>query len=149
MIQERVRAGLARAVAEGTKLGRPKIDTTTEKDIRAALAKGDAGMHKIAARRLRSTRGLGRVPAGRAFVRSTEPIVSARRALIPHAIAAARAEMMDDEPLTDDERGARRGVAQASVTPATGPECPLRRMAPASDDAAASALKLDGRTSIR
>jgi DNA invertase Pin-like site-specific DNA recombinase len=50
MIQERVRAGLARAVAEGTKLGRPKIDTTTEKDIRAALAKGDAGMHKIAAR---------------------------------------------------------------------------------------------------
>jgi DNA invertase Pin-like site-specific DNA recombinase len=50
MIQERVRAGLARAVAEGTKLGRPKTDAATEKAIRGALQKGDAGMHKIAAR---------------------------------------------------------------------------------------------------
>ena len=50
MIQERVRAGLARAVAEGTKLGRPKTDAATEKAIRNALQKGDAGMHKIAAR---------------------------------------------------------------------------------------------------
>jgi Resolvase, N terminal domain len=50
MIQERVRAGLARAVAEGTKLGRPKIDKATEAAIRSALSKGDAGMHKIAAR---------------------------------------------------------------------------------------------------
>jgi DNA invertase Pin-like site-specific DNA recombinase len=49
MIQERVRAGLARAVAEGTKR-RPKTDTATEKAIRAALSKGDTGMHKIAAR---------------------------------------------------------------------------------------------------
>jgi DNA invertase Pin-like site-specific DNA recombinase len=47
MIQERVRAGLARAVAEGTKLGRPKIDKATEAAIRDR--KGDAGMHKIAA----------------------------------------------------------------------------------------------------
>ena len=36
MIQERVRAGLARARDEGTKLGRPKIAKTTEKAIRAA-----------------------------------------------------------------------------------------------------------------
>jgi DNA invertase Pin-like site-specific DNA recombinase len=50
MIQERVRAGLARAVAEGTKLGRPKTEAAIEKTIRAALQKGDAGMHKIAAR---------------------------------------------------------------------------------------------------
>jgi DNA invertase Pin-like site-specific DNA recombinase len=50
MIQERVRAGLARAKADGIKLGRPKTDATTEKAIRAALSKGDAGMHKIAAR---------------------------------------------------------------------------------------------------
>jgi DNA invertase Pin-like site-specific DNA recombinase len=50
MIQERVRAGLARAREEGTKLGRPKTDAATEKAIRAALTKGDAGMHKIAAR---------------------------------------------------------------------------------------------------
>jgi DNA invertase Pin-like site-specific DNA recombinase len=49
MIQERVRAGLARARAEGTTLGRPKIDKATESAIRDALLKGDAGMHKIAA----------------------------------------------------------------------------------------------------
>jgi DNA invertase Pin-like site-specific DNA recombinase len=40
MIQERVRAGLARARDEGKTLGRPKT----------APAKGDEGMHKIAAR---------------------------------------------------------------------------------------------------
>jgi hypothetical protein len=45
-----VRAGLARAVAEGATLGRPKIDSTTEAAICAALKAGDAGMHKIAAR---------------------------------------------------------------------------------------------------
>jgi DNA invertase Pin-like site-specific DNA recombinase len=39
MIQERVRAGLKRAVAEGTKLGRPKIADKTERAIRAALAR--------------------------------------------------------------------------------------------------------------
>jgi len=49
MIQERVRAGLARAVAEGTKLGGPKIDKATEAAICSALQAGDAGMHKIAA----------------------------------------------------------------------------------------------------
>jgi DNA invertase Pin-like site-specific DNA recombinase len=50
MIQERVRAGLARAKDEGKTLGRPKIAPATEKAIRVALAKGDTGMHKIAAR---------------------------------------------------------------------------------------------------
>jgi DNA invertase Pin-like site-specific DNA recombinase len=50
MIQERVRAGLARARDEGKTLGRPKIAPATEKAIRAALSKGDEGMHKIAAR---------------------------------------------------------------------------------------------------
>jgi DNA invertase Pin-like site-specific DNA recombinase len=49
MIQERVRAGLARAKDEGKTLGRPKTDAATEKAIRAALSKGDTGMHKIAA----------------------------------------------------------------------------------------------------
>jgi DNA invertase Pin-like site-specific DNA recombinase len=48
MIQERVRAGLARAVAEETKLGRPKLDAATEAAIRKALAKGDTGIRKIA-----------------------------------------------------------------------------------------------------
>jgi len=37
MIQERVRAGLARAKAEGKQLGRPKVDETTENAIRNAL----------------------------------------------------------------------------------------------------------------
>jgi Resolvase, N terminal domain len=50
MIQERVRAGLARARDEGKTLGRPKIAPATEKAIRAALANGDEGMHKIATR---------------------------------------------------------------------------------------------------
>jgi DNA invertase Pin-like site-specific DNA recombinase len=41
MIQERVRAGLARAKAEGTRLGRPKIDEETEDAIRKALRRKD------------------------------------------------------------------------------------------------------------
>jgi DNA invertase Pin-like site-specific DNA recombinase len=49
MIQERVRAGLARAKAAGKTFGRPRIDGATEKDIRQALRKGDIGMRKIAA----------------------------------------------------------------------------------------------------
>jgi DNA invertase Pin-like site-specific DNA recombinase len=48
MIQERVRAGLARAKAAGAKFGRPRIDSATEKEIRKALQKGDTGMRKIA-----------------------------------------------------------------------------------------------------
>jgi len=41
MIQERVRAGLARAKDEGKTLGRPRIDAATETTIRKALEKGD------------------------------------------------------------------------------------------------------------
>jgi DNA invertase Pin-like site-specific DNA recombinase len=52
MIQERVRAGLRRAAEQGTRsgkpCGRPKIEATTEAAIKAALAKGDKGMRKIA-----------------------------------------------------------------------------------------------------
>jgi DNA invertase Pin-like site-specific DNA recombinase len=49
MIQERVRAGLARAKAEGVQLGRPRIDEKTEGAIRRALAKKDrSGIRKIA-----------------------------------------------------------------------------------------------------
>jgi DNA invertase Pin-like site-specific DNA recombinase len=50
MIQERVRAGLARAKDEGKTLGRPRIDGTVESAIRKTLMKGDMGMHKIAAK---------------------------------------------------------------------------------------------------
>ena len=49
LIVNRVNAGLARALAAGTKLGRPRIDATTEGAIRAALERGDKGKHKIAA----------------------------------------------------------------------------------------------------
>jgi len=48
MIQERVRAGLARAKDEGKTLGRPRIDADLETAIRKALKKGDKGMRKIA-----------------------------------------------------------------------------------------------------
>jgi DNA invertase Pin-like site-specific DNA recombinase len=52
MIQERVRAGIRRARAHGTKigrpLGRPKTDAATEAAILAALAKGEQGMRRIA-----------------------------------------------------------------------------------------------------
>jgi len=40
MIQERVKAGLARTKAAGTKLGRPKVGGSTEAAIRAARADG-------------------------------------------------------------------------------------------------------------
>jgi DNA invertase Pin-like site-specific DNA recombinase len=52
MIQERVRAGLARARDEGTRLGRPPIPTELEERIRAALDKPGRteGVRKIAAR---------------------------------------------------------------------------------------------------
>ena len=51
MIRERVRAGLARAKDEGTKLGRPTIPQATEDAIRGALAQpGRPGVRKIAAR---------------------------------------------------------------------------------------------------
>jgi DNA invertase Pin-like site-specific DNA recombinase len=52
MIQERVRAGLRRAKAEGKQLGRPRIPADLEKRILAALkAPGRTeGVRKIAAR---------------------------------------------------------------------------------------------------
>ena len=40
MIRQRVKAGLKRAVAQGVKLGRPKVDSTTERRVRKQLAKG-------------------------------------------------------------------------------------------------------------
>ena len=49
MIRQRVNAGLARARAQGKRLGRPKIDAQTEQAIRAALANRKMGMLKIAA----------------------------------------------------------------------------------------------------
>jgi hypothetical protein len=48
IIRERVMAGLARARAQGTKLGRRPVSATVERDIRRALSKGDLGIRKIA-----------------------------------------------------------------------------------------------------
>ena len=51
MIKERVRAGLARAKAAGTKLGRPSLPQAKEDAIRAALSQpGRPGVRKIASR---------------------------------------------------------------------------------------------------
>ena len=49
MIRQRINAGLARARAQGTQIGRPKIDARTGASIRDALANGTVGMLKIAA----------------------------------------------------------------------------------------------------
>jgi DNA invertase Pin-like site-specific DNA recombinase len=49
MIQERVKAGLRRAVSEGKQLGRPRLDADIEARIRAALAEpGRPGVRAIA-----------------------------------------------------------------------------------------------------
>jgi len=48
MIQERIKSGLARAKAEGTRLGRPRASAQVEAAIRAERLKG-TGMNKIAA----------------------------------------------------------------------------------------------------
>ncbi|MGE0119905.1 MAG: recombinase family protein [Dongiaceae bacterium] len=47
MIQDRVKAGLARARAQGKRLGRPRIGEPTEEAVRAARATGK-GIHRIA-----------------------------------------------------------------------------------------------------
>ena len=47
MIRQRIKAGLKRAVAQGAKLGRPKIDSATERKVRKQLAKG-IGILKVA-----------------------------------------------------------------------------------------------------
>jgi DNA invertase Pin-like site-specific DNA recombinase len=49
MIQERVKAGLARAVARGAKLGRPQVPARKERAIREARAEG-LSIRQIAAR---------------------------------------------------------------------------------------------------
>jgi DNA invertase Pin-like site-specific DNA recombinase len=47
MIQQRIHAGLKRAVAQGKTLGRPKVDAALEKRIQAQL-RGGKGMRKVA-----------------------------------------------------------------------------------------------------
>ncbi len=47
MIRERVKAGLARARAQGKKLGRPRVSASIERKVRVARAKG-IGIKRIA-----------------------------------------------------------------------------------------------------
>src|SRR5262245_20441922 len=47
MIRQRINAGLKRAVTQGVKLGRPRIDGTTERKVQKQLAKG-VGILKVA-----------------------------------------------------------------------------------------------------
>ena len=47
MMRQRIKAGLKRAVAQGVKLGRPKIDSATERKVRRLLAKR-VGILKVA-----------------------------------------------------------------------------------------------------
>jgi DNA invertase Pin-like site-specific DNA recombinase len=47
MIRQRIKAGLKRAIAQGVKLGRPKIGSATERKVRHQLAKG-VGILKVA-----------------------------------------------------------------------------------------------------
>jgi DNA invertase Pin-like site-specific DNA recombinase len=48
MTVERINAGLARARAQGKRLGRPRLDFKVEQQIAAALKAGGRGLHKIA-----------------------------------------------------------------------------------------------------
>ncbi len=48
IIRERISAGLARAKANGKRLGRPRVDDSVEQAIRDALRRGDKGIRKIA-----------------------------------------------------------------------------------------------------
>jgi DNA invertase Pin-like site-specific DNA recombinase len=66
MIRDRVNQGLQRARAQGKRLGRPTIDARTEDAIRAALAKGDQGMLKIAAKFSVGSGTVQRIKAGMA-----------------------------------------------------------------------------------
>jgi DNA invertase Pin-like site-specific DNA recombinase len=47
MIRQRIKAGLKRAVAQGVKLGRPKVGSEIERKVRKQLAKG-VGILKVA-----------------------------------------------------------------------------------------------------
>src|SRR6266446_4564546 len=48
MIQQRIRAGLARARAKGIRGGRPKVPATVEREVRRRLGSGAEGIVKIA-----------------------------------------------------------------------------------------------------
>jgi len=48
MIQQRIKAGLKRAIAKGVKVGRPKVSAAIERQVRHRLGSGNEGIVKIA-----------------------------------------------------------------------------------------------------
>ena len=64
MIQERVRAGLERARAQGKTLGRPPIEAEKEAAICADLRLGKAGIIKLAAAHGVGVETVQRIKAG-------------------------------------------------------------------------------------
>jgi DNA invertase Pin-like site-specific DNA recombinase len=48
MIQQRIKAGLKRAIAKGVKVGRPKVSAHIEREVRRRLGGGGEGIVKIA-----------------------------------------------------------------------------------------------------
>jgi hypothetical protein len=49
MIRQRIKAGLKRAVAQGVKLGRPKIDSATERKVRRWPSRSGSGLARCSA----------------------------------------------------------------------------------------------------
>jgi DNA invertase Pin-like site-specific DNA recombinase len=74
MIQERVRAGLARARGEGKRLGRPPIAPALEKRVLEALA-GGLSVRKTAAKFKINPSTVQRI--SRPFDESASPVVAA------------------------------------------------------------------------
>jgi DNA invertase Pin-like site-specific DNA recombinase len=73
MIRQRVRAGLAHAVEQGTRLGRPKIDPATEKRIKARLRSG-SGIIKAARE---CSVGVGTIQRVKAEMEAARPFAAA------------------------------------------------------------------------
>jgi DNA invertase Pin-like site-specific DNA recombinase len=66
LLRGRIVAGLRRARAQGTRLGRPRIDPKKESAIRAALAEGQKGIRRIASELGVGVATVQRVKAGMA-----------------------------------------------------------------------------------
>lgn len=76
MIKQRVRAGLRRAVAQGKRLGRPKLDGATERKAQKLLGEGK-GILKVARTLGIGTSTVQRIKAGLAPGRLQVPFVGA------------------------------------------------------------------------
>ena len=106
MIAEWVHAGLARAQANGAKLGRPRISTATEEAIRRELA-GGSGVRRTAAL-LRV--GVGTVARVRAPSARTRPAIEI---FCPLLFKSVKCELKD----CDDKEASSRGTPEGRPRP--------------------------------